>query len=383
MTPFDPDTMTNHYQQFDPEEAMEKSKVQAKQRSIERAIRATKKRINAAEALGDKESFNKYRMRRNAQQAKMREFLKENDWLKRNRDREQVFASKQPETHKATAPTNHTKPNNGKLTPEHIKSMMNNIDLEKDKHSELIKLGEQVNKLHNVADVVGKPEELKSIFSNYREMGASINDDKWFTGSNKNVKTRLQSAFSDYPKDWGDRVNRSDRKFFAGKTRRGFFQKALVNTNNRYLSKAIVTGSDGKRRPMSGISIYSSGEGGLSTEWHEIGHLVEAFNPNVLKQSLAWVAKRTEGEKLSLLRDIFKDDRYRYDEKTKKDNFISPYIGKDYGDNASEVLSVGLQSLYTGESVFTGYDDKGEKVYKSIADDPEFMNLIIGMILKG
>ena len=54
LTPFDPDTMTNHYKQYEPEDAIAKSKVQAKQRSIERSIRATKKRINAAEALGDK-----------------------------------------------------------------------------------------------------------------------------------------------------------------------------------------------------------------------------------------------------------------------------------------------------------------------------------------
>lgn len=88
--------MTNHYQQFDPKEAIENGKVQAKQRSIERAIRASKKRMNAAEALGDKEGYNKYRMRRNAQQAKMRDFLKENDWLARNRDREQIYSGLRP-----------------------------------------------------------------------------------------------------------------------------------------------------------------------------------------------------------------------------------------------------------------------------------------------
>lgn len=96
LTPFDPDTMTNHYQQFDPKEAIENGKVQAKQRSIERAIRVSKKRMNAAEALGDKEGYNKYRMRRNAQQAKMRDFLKENDWLVRNRDREQIYSGLRP-----------------------------------------------------------------------------------------------------------------------------------------------------------------------------------------------------------------------------------------------------------------------------------------------
>ncbi|RRG18257.1 capsid protein [Weissella viridescens] len=96
LTPFDPDTMTNHYQQFDPKEAIENGKVQAKQRSIERAIRASKKRMNAAEALGDNEGYDKYRMQRNAQQAKMREFLKENDWLKRNRDREQIYSGMRP-----------------------------------------------------------------------------------------------------------------------------------------------------------------------------------------------------------------------------------------------------------------------------------------------
>ncbi|WP_371190393.1 phage minor capsid protein [Weissella viridescens] len=92
LTPFDPDTMTNHYQQVDPKEAIENGKVQAKQRSIERAIRASKKRMNAAEALGDKEGYEKYRMQLNTQRAKMRDFLKEHDWLTRNRTREQVYS---------------------------------------------------------------------------------------------------------------------------------------------------------------------------------------------------------------------------------------------------------------------------------------------------
>lgn len=94
LTPFDPDSMTNHYKQYDPEEAIQHSKEQSQQRAIERSIRDSKKRENAAIALGDDETAKKMRQRLNAQRAKMRHFLDERPYLARNRYREQVITSK-------------------------------------------------------------------------------------------------------------------------------------------------------------------------------------------------------------------------------------------------------------------------------------------------
>ena len=75
---------------------------------------------------------------------------------------------------------------------------------------------------------------------------------------------------------------------------------------------------------------------------------------------------------------------YGVNEKTKKDNFITPYIGKTYS-NATEILSVGLESLFEpGKGqLFSQNSRRSEVVMKKISDDTEYLNFIIGMILKG
>ena len=65
---------------------------------------------------------------------------------------------------------------------------------------------------------------------------------------------------------------------------------------------------------------------------------------------------------------------------TKADNFISPYIGKETA--GSEVLSMGLESLFEPQ---IGQEQKiinGKIVYKKITDDEEYLHLIVGLILK-
>ena len=96
-----------------------------------------------------------------------------------------------------------------------------------------------------------------------------------------------------------------------------------------------------------------------------------------------WVDKRTEGEKTTRLFDIFPGSNYRPNEVVKKDDFISPYIGKYYS-NATEVLTMGLESIFEPNGG-APYKRKinGEYVYKKITDDLEYLNLILGLILKG
>lgn len=98
------------------------------------------------------------------------------------------------------------------------------------------------------------------------------------------------------------------------------------------------------------------------------------------------MAKRTAGEKPVQLKNLFPDFNYGSKETTKADNFISPYIGKEY-TNASEVLSIGLESLF--EPRLYGQikrrfltNGKYTSEYAKITDDEEYLYLIIGLILK-
>ena len=129
-----------------------------------------------------------------------------------------------------------------------------------------------------------------------------------------------------------------------------------------------------------GVSIMLSDT--KTGSFHEIGHYVEHFNPNALRLSKEFLAYRTKGEEEEPIRNTIY--YYNVRERTKKDNFITPYIGKTYSD-ATEVFSVGLECLFEPGrgKVFSQASKSSELVRKKISDDPEYLNFIIGMILKG
>ncbi len=107
LTPFDPDTMTNPYRQYDVDEAMRKSNEQAKQRQLERSIRNNKKKLGAAKALGDEDGALKYKELVNNQQAKMREYLSDKPYLGRDYTREQVTSDLRASDSRLTNPQEH------------------------------------------------------------------------------------------------------------------------------------------------------------------------------------------------------------------------------------------------------------------------------------
>lgn len=224
---------------------------------------------------------------------------------------------------------------------------------------EVIELGKEINKKYNVKSFIGDKENLKNIFSNFREMGGVVPKESWGKGSSKIVKAQLEDAFSYYPKDWAEIPKNSGRQLYTKKVGRGYFSTR-----------------DGK------LTIAATGER-VTTSFHEIGHMVEWFNEDIFRITKEWVERRTKDEAPIQLKKLFPKSRYSEDEVTKKDEFISPYIGKIYS-NATEVLSMGLESLYVGNKQAQRYDEKtGNYIGKGISDDEEFLNLIIGLIVKG
>ena len=78
--------------------------------------------------------------------------------------------------------------------------------------------------------------------------------------------------------------------------------------------------------------------------------------------------KRTAGEKEESLRKLT-GVKYRSDEKTKKDKFIHPYIGKVYSDNTFEIVSMGFQyAVHNPEKLL---------------QDPEYASFILGLLAVG
>lgn len=187
----------------------------------------------------------------------------------------------------------------------------------------------------------------------------------------------LGEAFSYYPKAWADYLRNSGRQIYTKKVRRGFFCSGAVKPSGKYYEYNFDDFRD------KYVSIHMSGDR-RTTPYHEIGHMVEFFNPNALRISKEFIKARTQGEKAVPLRDLFPSSGYGRQEVTKPDDFISPYIGKEY-DDATEVLSMGLEQIFEPTDMLKRVglaDGHYERKYATIKEDEEYLYLIIGLILK-
>jgi hypothetical protein len=80
----------NFQKQYDPKEAIEKQKIQQKQRYYERNIRRLKYDLDLARRQNDVASERKFNQAIRGYQAKLRDLVKNNDFLTRQYDREQI-----------------------------------------------------------------------------------------------------------------------------------------------------------------------------------------------------------------------------------------------------------------------------------------------------
>lgn len=82
----------NFQKQYDPREARQKMDVQQKQRYYERSIRHQKEKLKMANKLGDEKAQRKLKTSIRGYQSKLRDIVKDNDFLTRQYGRERVVA---------------------------------------------------------------------------------------------------------------------------------------------------------------------------------------------------------------------------------------------------------------------------------------------------
>lgn len=258
-----------------------------------------------------------------------------------------------------------------------LKELIKNTDIKSCTKDDIINIGRKVCEQFDIKNKIGDKEALKEAFGNFREMGGKLSPEQWAKGSNKITKQQLSEAFSYYPKDWVNYLTDSGKKLYTLITNRGFFNEGAVMANGKYYATKFPDYKTGY------VSIHMNGMR-KTTPYHEIGHYVEYFNKNALRISKEFLKDRTKDEKSVLLREILFNSRYKKDETTKPDDFITPYIGKDYPD-ASEVLSVGLELVFEPTEQLKKVElinGEYKPIYATIKDDIEFLYLIIGLILK-
>lgn len=113
-----------------PEQAEENANAEAKQRALERSIRANKEKLHVAEKLGDDDLINKYKSKIGTQNAALKDFVDKHPFLKRDEAREKYYDNPYEQAKKEVKSRKKLKQNSGidfsKLTDKEI----NNLDFE-------------------------------------------------------------------------------------------------------------------------------------------------------------------------------------------------------------------------------------------------------------
>jgi hypothetical protein len=189
-------------------------------------------------------------------------------------------------------------------------------------------------------------QNLKAKYSEIREMGLqNIPNGKTLLNDHLNkskspVKKYIVQAYDYYPTEWiAESIDYGN--LTPKKVDRGYY--------SHWRQEIAISGWDDDER--------------LATAIHELGHRFERTQV-LTDYEKEFYERRTAGESLQWL-----GSGYGSDEKTRFDNFISPYMGKDYGGSAYELCSMGFEYAYTQP--------------EQLAKDPDMEAWILGILAVG
>jgi hypothetical protein len=178
--------------------------------------------------------------------------------------------------------------------------------------------------------------ELKEKIAEIRNMGnGSFNVDAHLNNSRSPMRKVVKEAYDYYPNEWVDKsITKSTLS--PKKVDRGFYSDA---------------------RKEIAISGWSE-NGYLETAIHELGHRFERAVPGIRDAEKLFYERRTAGDTLKWL-----GGRYDYSEKSRFDKFLNPYMGKDYGGSAYELVSMGFEYAYTNPTKLWEDEDFATWIY--------------------
>ena len=192
-------------------------------------------------------------------------------------------------------------------------------------------------------------EELVSkVIEKFRPIGTKgeIGKQDYYTnnsiGSIKSINA-IENVRSKIPTDWVNVGNQ--RTIFADyDPNRGYYE--LIRRNQSDTDHVVLSRNDIHMR---------------SCAFHEMSHRMEKLIPEIVTIERQFYERRTQNEPLASL-----GPGYGKDEKTRFDQFVEPYMGKDYGGGAYELLSMGMESLFCGTF--------------SIENDQEYCDMLWGLL---
>lgn len=159
----------------------------------------------------------------------------------------------------------------------------------------------------------------------------------------------------------------------------------MIKDQAQYLPREWVDQSSQfsavRTKAVTGRAYYSSGDeliqvrrGDRSTALHELGHRMEHMRKSIRDAEAAFYKHRTGDEPLRRLADIHPGQGLRHEEVTREDKFTSAYMGKEYGGQFYELLTMGLEGVFHGRHGLIGavrpahIVDELAKYWRALAD---------------
>lgn len=182
-------------------------------------------------------------------------------------------------------------------------------------------------------------KQLKNVLSKVRDMGSGSLDIKGHLNNSRSpMRKVVEKAYDCYPTEWIEKsMQCSNLK--VKKVNRGYYS---------HLESVLAISENGADRTFG-------------TAIHELGHRFERV-ADLIQHEKVFYERRTKGEELQWLGGY-----YSYSEKSRFDDFIEKYMGKDYGGSAYELVSMGFQYAYTEPATLLKDKDMADWIYGLLA----------------
>lgn len=188
---------------------------------------------------------------------------------------------------------------------------------------------------------------VKQTLEEFRRVGPDENDEgqKYAQGifnSSKPVIEAINSIREYLPTDWVSKSNK-------------------IHITTKYVNRGYFNMKNGKPT----IALSNAGSGMQRCAFHEMGHFFEEIYPEIRKLEYQFYNRRTAGEDLRWL-----GAGYSRSEVARYDNFVEPYMGKDYGNTENsgfEIFSMGMEAIFANSY--------------NLSRDTEYQDLILGILV--
>ena len=167
----------------------------------------------------------------------------------------------------------------------------------------------------------------------------------WAKGTHKVTREAYDAITPYLPSSWLQASNEG-KEMVGRKVKRGHYSQGHSNAPAEF----YVSGDTAAARAKVAL--------------HEMGHRMEHIKPEIKRLEYEFYQRRTAGEAKKTL------PGYSSSEKGRLDDFLNPYMGKDYGNTENsyyEILSMGLEGVFMATT--------------PIHTDRDYYNFILGVLV--